>query len=199
MTQATTDDPRRRVADAACALVAEGGLEHATMRRVAARLGTTTGFISHYFADKDELLQAALSAALDDVTRRVTETGASSGLEEWLGLVEQALPHDEASERFWRVLVAFEAASLVSDKLSRVLQTYAADGEWRLAELLSTALPQGLEDDAVRRTARAVWVVVDGIGTTAVTNPGALSAGQRSAVLRSSVQALIEEATGAGA
>ncbi|WP_182358624.1 hypothetical protein [Tomitella gaofuii] len=74
-------------------------------------------------------MQAALSAALDDVTTRVTAVGGSSGLEEWLGLVEQAFPHDEASERFWRVLVAFEAASLVSDKLSRVLQTYAADGE----------------------------------------------------------------------
>ncbi len=200
MTHAMRDDARRRVAEAACALVAEGGLENATMRRVASRLGTTTGYISHYFAGKDELLQAALSTALDDVTRVVTSAGSSSGIDEWLDLVEQALPHDEASDRFWRVLVAFEAASLVSDELSRVLQTYAADGERRLAELLAAVLPENVPGDTVRGTARAIWVMIDGIGTAAVTNPGALTGRQRSTVLRASVRALINEAaTGAAA
>ncbi|WP_182348952.1 hypothetical protein [Tomitella gaofuii] len=46
-------------------------------------------------------------------------------------------------------------------------------------------------DNEVRRTARAIWVVVDGIGTAALTNPGALTARQRSVVLWSSVRALI--------
>lgn len=198
MTRATTDEPRHRVAEAACDLVAEGGLDNATMRRVASRLGTTTGFISHYFSGKDELLQAALTSALDEVIRAVTAGGTAAGLDQWLTLVEQALPRDAASERFWRVFVAFEAASLSSPRLAEVLHTYAADQEWRLTEVLAAELDAGTPDHTVRALARAVWVVVDGIGTTMVTNPGALSPAQQSAVLRSSVRALIAEAREAG-
>ncbi len=198
MTRATTEDPRRRVAEAACDLVAEGGLENATMRRVATRLGTTTGYISHYFSGKEELLEAALTSALDTVVQTVTGGAAAAGLDGWLTFIEQALPHDPATERFWRVLVAFEAASLASPRLTEVLHTYAADSERRLAEVLAAELPEGTPDRDVRDLARAVWVVVDGIGTTMVINPGALDPSRRRAALHGAVQALIAD-TRAGA
>jgi AcrR family transcriptional regulator len=40
-------------------LVAEGGVEAATLRAVAARAGVTPGLIRHYFGDKDGLMRVA--------------------------------------------------------------------------------------------------------------------------------------------
>ncbi|WP_305093572.1 TetR/AcrR family transcriptional regulator [Prescottella sp. R16] len=191
-TRVPTEDPKMLVAQAACDLVAEGGLENATLRKVAARLGTTTGYISHYFAGKEELLEAALTAALEEVSGKVARRTASATLDEWLEMIEQALPHDAESQRFWRVLVAFHAFSLNSSRLQTVLQSYAADGERRMAEMLETTLPDDVPVEDVQSLARAVWVLVDGIGTTAVTNPGALSREQQSVVIRASVDALID-------
>lgn len=44
---------------ATLALVAEGGMEAATVRAIAARAGVTPGLIRHYFAGRDELIRAA--------------------------------------------------------------------------------------------------------------------------------------------
>lgn len=191
-TRVPAEDPKALVAQAACDLVAEGGLENATLRKVAARLGTTTGYISHYFAGKEDLLEAALTAALDEVSGKFTPHAASATLAQWLDMIDQALPHDAESERFWRVLIAFHALSLNSSRLQGVLQSYAADGERRMTEMLESTLPEHVPAEEIRELARAVWVVVDGIGTTAVTNPGALSREQQSVVIRASVDALID-------
>lgn len=72
---------------AAMDLVAEGGLQAATVRAIAARAGVTPGLIRHYFSTKEELTRAAfrrlmdlmtadsaavLQAAGDDPVRRLT-------------------------------------------------------------------------------------------------------------------------------
>lgn len=190
--RARMDDPKRLVAQAACDLVAEGGLENATLRRVAARLGTTTGFISHYFAGKEDLLEAALTTALDEVSDRVAGASEPASLDDWLAVIEQTLPNDAASQRFWRVLVAFQAVSLTSSRLQTVLQNYAVHGEKRLVAMLAATVPDDVPATEVQELARAIWVLIDGVGTTAVTHPGALTVRQQSVALRGGVTALIE-------
>lgn len=55
-----SEDVRRAALVAAVLdLVAEGGVEAATLRAVAARAGVTPGLIRHYFGDKDGLMRAA--------------------------------------------------------------------------------------------------------------------------------------------
>jgi len=186
------DDPKKQVARAACDLVAEGGMEAATLRRVAARLGTTTGYISHYFAGKEDLLEAALTTALDEVSEQVTRAPEPASLDDWLAMIEKALPNDAASQRFWRVLVAFQAVSLTSSRLQSVLRTYSIDGEQRLVSRLGAILPADVPESEVQDLARAIWVLIDGVGTTAVTNPGALTVQQQSIALRGAIGALIE-------
>ena len=55
-----SEDARRAALVAAVLdLVAEGGIEAATLRAVAARAGVTPGLIRHYFGDKDGLMRVA--------------------------------------------------------------------------------------------------------------------------------------------
>ena len=68
MPPSSVDANRREIASAACELVADGGLDSVSMRRIAKHLGATTGYISHYYADKEDLLEAALRAALSELT-----------------------------------------------------------------------------------------------------------------------------------
>ena len=58
------DERRLELADATARLIARGGLGAATMRDVATEAGLTTGSVTHYFADKRELLLFTLNASL---------------------------------------------------------------------------------------------------------------------------------------
>lgn len=50
------DERRRVIAQVAMGLIAREGLEAATVRRIAAEVGFSTTIVTHYFADKQELL-----------------------------------------------------------------------------------------------------------------------------------------------
>ncbi|CAH0338564.1 transcriptional regulator BetI [Rhizobium sp. CECT 9324] len=49
--------------------ISEHGLEGATVRDIAARAGVTGGLIRHYFAGKDQMLQAAYREVLSSMTQ----------------------------------------------------------------------------------------------------------------------------------
>src|SRR4051794_38603485 len=73
MANATTDAlndsetlRRRQITRAAIECVAEGGIDGATVRRVAERAGVSTGMVSYYYATKKELIAAAIAAAAAD-------------------------------------------------------------------------------------------------------------------------------------
>ena len=53
-------EARTRVVAAAWRVVASEGVHGATMRGIAAEAGVTTGFVTHYFADKQQLLVEVL-------------------------------------------------------------------------------------------------------------------------------------------
>ena len=53
------DQRRRELVEATLAVIAEHGLDHATVREIALRAGVTPGLIRHYFSGKEELVIAA--------------------------------------------------------------------------------------------------------------------------------------------
>lgn len=185
--------PREQIAHATAELVSERGLEGATMRRVADRLSCTTGFISHYFTAKDDLLEAALRATVDGLVRAASTGPAPRTVEQWADRVAASLTLDEQSTRFWRVLVAFQAASLTSERLGRVLTTYAEEQKPYLFRLLRTQLTPGVPDDAVHELTDAVWVLTDGLGTTAALNPLSVPPAVVRTALTGAVHALVAD------
>lgn len=92
------NERRNRIAEAVLELASREGLDHVTLRSVAAEAGISMGQVQHYFATKDDMLLAAVQLATEGMGRRVGERIDSLGdsseseavlraiLEEMLGL-----------------------------------------------------------------------------------------------------------------
>ena len=68
---------RAAIAAAAADAIADEGIEAVTMKGIAARAGVTTGAVTHYFDDKQEVILAALlfvDAAMRAAARRRART-----------------------------------------------------------------------------------------------------------------------------
>ncbi|MFB9259399.1 TetR/AcrR family transcriptional regulator [Dietzia aerolata] len=188
-----TDTNRREIASAACALVAEGGLDSVSMRRIAKHLGATTGYISHYYADKEDLLEAALRTALTDLT--AGSEPLSTNLEEWIDNAVRTLPHNVDSQRFWRILTAFQAASLNNPRLAEILHVYVVEQISALTGHLTGKVGTDAPEDEVTALARSLFALVSGLGTTSTITPDAFTPEQLRTIIRSSVYGLLDEFT----
>src|SRR5699024_3113584 len=166
-----TDSNRREIASAACALVAEGGLDSVSMRRIAKHLGATTGYISHYYADKEDLLEAALREALTELTSGAAPL--STNLEEWIDNAVRTLPHNVDTQRFWRILTAFQSAGLNNPRLAEVLRVYVVEQISALTDHLTAELGADTPAEEVTALARSLFALVSGLGTTSTITPDA--------------------------
>ena len=59
--------------------ISEHGLEGATVRDIAARAGVTGGLIRHYFAGKDQMVQAAYREMLATMTKTAVDAMTNAG------------------------------------------------------------------------------------------------------------------------
>jgi TetR/AcrR family transcriptional repressor of bet genes len=97
---------RREVARIAADLVAAGGLGAATHRRIAEAAGCSTTVVSHYFADKRDLVDATYKHVGDRVAARL-DAAAGVSCAPLLATLEALLPLDEDRIRDWRLLFTF--------------------------------------------------------------------------------------------
>jgi AcrR family transcriptional regulator len=142
--QIRNPDARSRVVDAACRVVAAEGLQGATMRRIAAEAGVTTGSVTHYFPGKQEVLaEVVRHNNLRARDRVITAIGRHRGLVALENAVEALLPIDDDRQRAWQLWMATwrpgAAGELPTDQLREGRQ-YVQD---LLAELLTQAVTDG--------------------------------------------------------
>jgi AcrR family transcriptional regulator len=158
--------PSRRdeLAAAAYELIAEKGLAKFTLRELARRVGATTGLVSHHFADRADLVDAAVQHA-EGLVRARAESGGDYGPEEFL---RHGLPVDEESTLHWRVWLSVRTEALfepalkpIQDRMYRSWQSAARVAFGRLD------LPD--PDWAIAQ----VVVVLDGIALRATVDPEA--------------------------
>ena len=97
---------RAELTDATARLIARSGIESATMREVAAEAGWTTGALTHYFADKRELLLTTFQASLAARRSRRAELLDVSTIDRLRASLEGALPIDDDRRRHWMVTLA---------------------------------------------------------------------------------------------
>ena len=74
-------DRRSEIISATLRVIGQNGISGATMRSIAREMGLTTGVISHYFRDKNELLQEALQTCFDPWTRALEQRDAITSWE----------------------------------------------------------------------------------------------------------------------
>jgi AcrR family transcriptional regulator len=130
---------RERIVEAALAIVAREGLEALSMRRLAQELDVWPMSVYRYFRDKDELLDAVVEAAADEVA-------VAAGLGSWRDRVRDLLHQARAA-------LGHEPAGL-GTRFARAMLT---PGALRLSEAgLAILQGAGFEPDEAARAWRAL-------------------------------------------
>jgi AcrR family transcriptional regulator len=111
------DQRRDSIAQAACEVISRVPLDRITLRDIARASGCTTGAVTHYFADKDEVLAAALDWVIKARRQRL-EAELRDGQPDLRRVLCQHLPLDEERVTESRVMCAFIGKAYNDEKLS---------------------------------------------------------------------------------
>ena len=100
------EEKRAEFVHASWDVIASEGFEAATMRRVAAQAGCTTGSLTHYFPDRRTLLIEALRGAHYQTGKRMVEAAEGrAGFSRLYAVLLESLPLDAVRMREWEGLV----------------------------------------------------------------------------------------------
>ena len=162
MTPAPVDhDVRRdRLSAVLLEVVAEGGLEAASIRAIAARAGVAIGTVQHYFPTKDAMLRHAYRRIGEDLGARAEERAdaAATPREAIREVLLELLPLDARREAAVRISMAFAARALQAPALADELRDDLAELHEAMAALFALA---GASDP--EREARLAVAVVGGL------------------------------------
>jgi len=166
-------DQRRRELTAVTAReIARVGLDRLTLRDVARAAGWTTGIVSHYFADKRDLLLCTFHDQADLAHGRA-ERLRREGATAIVAVLESVLPLDEERLTAWKVWLSFWGAAVGDGELAAAQHDrqlgFAETIEGALAaEVVAGRLPPGL--DLLTEGHRLV-ALVNGVAGQAVFAP----------------------------
>jgi AcrR family transcriptional regulator len=157
------DTKRAQFVAASLDVIANEGLAAATMRRIAAQAGATTGAVTHYFAGREAVLLEAVRAAHFAAGARMQDAArhCPSAADRLEAVVLQALPLDAVRLREWRVWTAFR--SVLPGNSALWAANEAGYGAWR-GYLQMLLAPFCVDADSVRREVSLLMALVDGIG-----------------------------------
>lgn len=157
------EQKRREFVAASWDVIATEGLSAATLRRVAAAAGCTTGSLTHYFSDRSALLVEALRAAhFATAARMLVVLGSeNTPVKRVRGVLHEALPLDATRLREWKVWIAFWAA--LTGEAELAAENARRYDEWRemVEELLSPLFPDPL---ILAEQAGLLIAMIDGLG-----------------------------------
>lgn len=134
-------------------VIMRDGLEGTSLRRIAREGSYTTGVLSHYFADKSDLISACfewtMRTWLDRVEREIRD--APSAEESVCRFVAIAVPHAEERHAEWRLWLNFVVTAARDRQLAELLVETDRRWEslvteavvrWREAGIITSRLPE---------------------------------------------------------
>jgi AcrR family transcriptional regulator len=190
MPKAVDVDARRaELGGAAAQLIARAGVSAATMRDVAAEAGWTTGALTHYFADKRELLLFTfkLSLAQRHAARDARDSLAPK--EALVRSLEGALPLDDDRRRHWMVTVAFCAQAAGDEEMSLAQRDAYREFRASIAKLASGS--GASTDESAMILAEQLIAVANGIAVQALFDPDSWPAHRQLTTLHETVDPLL--------
>ncbi|MCX6522924.1 MAG: TetR family transcriptional regulator C-terminal domain-containing protein [Actinobacteria bacterium] len=174
------EERRVELTDAAARLIARAGIGAATMREVAAEAGLSTGSLTHYFADKRELLLCTFQASLSGRRSQRAER-APDAASQLRATLEGALPVDDDRRRHWMVTVAFCAQAAGDDELADAQRDAYREFRSHVARQVERA---GIADgDRAVVVAERFIAAVDGVAIQALFDPESWPAERQLAAL----------------
>ncbi|MFD4670064.1 TetR/AcrR family transcriptional regulator [Lentzea sp. NPDC058450] len=173
------EERRRELAEAVWRIVRRDGIDHASVRAVAAESGWSSGSLRHYFPTQDALLGFAMELAYRRFVARLEKIDTSAGNREVLrAFAHEMLALDEDRRVEAAVLLSFLPRAMVEPSLHELerIGTRALYDE--IARVLVEAQGAGeLRDGVVpMKAARRFIVLVDGLNIHHGLGPDELTA-----------------------
>lgn len=182
------DERRQRIAEVAIDIIAREGLDAATIRRMAAEMGASIRVITHYFADKDELLLAAYRIMAGQGEARVAEICARDPAD-LVGALTAMTAVDDGAFGHWRVYVSFWDRAARDPVFAAEQRTWIDNALDRVAAII--AAHSGPRDDA-REIAQQLIAFVQGVSVQRLCDPESWSRPAIEAAIRRQVAALLD-------
>ncbi|MCB0831356.1 MAG: TetR family transcriptional regulator [Solirubrobacterales bacterium] len=137
MTTEAPTNARDRILEAACAAIAEDGIDDVRIARVAMRAGASTALVHHYFSTREELLEQALmhsyELAAEDRFGQPVDSGASA-TERLKVMIDECLPFEGRQQQEWILWVELWLRAARDDAMRPLAERlYASYRDWLLA------------------------------------------------------------------
>jgi AcrR family transcriptional regulator len=110
------DTRRLELANAAARIVAEKGLENATVRDIAREAGFSSGILSHYFRDKDDVLAQTLRLLDERTAALFAPSHTDAATVE--AVLEEGMSLDKGRDLDARIRIHFWARALTNPELA---------------------------------------------------------------------------------
>jgi AcrR family transcriptional regulator len=163
---------REEVGAVAAELIADGGLDAATFRDVAAAAGTSTKAVTRYFADKRDLMLHVYRSA---AARARTRLDAAVALtpDDPLACVDELLPLDTARRRDWAVWFAFWSLAIGDSELQQEQSDRVRATQATLVGVVRAAISAGRlsPDTDPDRLASRLLTTLTGVAVQTVFDP----------------------------
>jgi AcrR family transcriptional regulator len=185
------DERRRRIAEVTVDVIAREGLEAATIRRIAAELGGPTKIVTHYFADKQELLVWAYRSLAEQSERYLTEVIARDPIDIVAALMAMTAV-DESQAMLWRVYVAFWDRAARDPFFAELQRTQIDLALRRIAEIIRA---RNGERDDVESVSQRLNALVQGISLLAMAEKERWTPKRTRDTLAAEVEGLLGKAT----
>lgn len=157
---------RREIAEAYVGLVASEGIEAATTRALAQRLGTATSALWYYFESFEEVLSEAFQLTFSRTNERISErTAGGRGLPALMDMLQEIAPLGAAAESEALVVVSFWGRVVADPRLAghqvAVIEEWGRDFRRRLEEAVDRE--EVLPEAPVETLAEMILVLTDGL------------------------------------
>ena len=190
------DHVRRReeLARLVVGIVQREGAEHATVRRISKVGGFSSGVLTHYFRDKDELIVFAFQwvarATFQELEQVVT--AAQPGLPRLRAALEFMVPATSAPS-FTRLWLSLWGGAMGNPALARVHRAYYARWRRHLRRFLDEAVRRGqvAAPDSPRDATDLLATAIDGLWIGASFEPARYPPRRRRALVAQLLRAVL--------
>lgn len=186
-------DRRLEVSEAAWRVIVREGLDRTSMRAIAQEMNCTTGVVTHYFRNKQELILFALHQVTERLQGLMQVAIANvSGIDRLVAMLSSFLPVDQERQAILRVWVAFLGYAVGREDLMAEHQQSAGQLRQVMLQELATLQQQGVirPDVEPESEANVLLALVNGVSLDTLVQAQRLSAEQQQATLQRYVDQL---------